>query len=273
MLRTRRRPPSTGFIEPCLPSNAPRPPAGDQWMHEVKQDGFRLMARRDAAGVRLLTRNGHDWTSRFPQIAAAVNALAAAPAWSTARRSAAMRPAWRSSNGCAGERTVAPRSSTPLTCSMLEHPRRPASKRCRRRPLFWFREYPLSLAAEGTGRNRRHLLLLDLLRCARRRLATSSRRESSYRSAPSGARPSRPVYVPPCEISRCWFPCRQSSSRSPERASGITVHTRTMEAVFFLSQKGDRPLVLNAQIRPLQNSNPATRGSNPARHPSLNVRA
>jgi ATP-dependent DNA ligase len=43
--------------------------------HEVKQDGFRLMARRDAAGVRLLTRNGHDWTSRFPQIAAAVNAL------------------------------------------------------------------------------------------------------------------------------------------------------------------------------------------------------
>jgi bifunctional non-homologous end joining protein LigD len=75
MLRTRRRPPSTGFIEPCLPSNAPRPPAGDQWLHEVKQDGFRLMARRDAAGVRLLTRNGHDWTSRFPQIAAAVTAL------------------------------------------------------------------------------------------------------------------------------------------------------------------------------------------------------
>ncbi len=75
MLRTRRRPPSSGFIEPCLPSNAPRPPAGDQWLHEVKQDGFRLMARRDAAGARLLTRNGYDWTSRFPQIAAAVNAL------------------------------------------------------------------------------------------------------------------------------------------------------------------------------------------------------
>jgi hypothetical protein len=42
-----RRPSSTGFIEPCLPSNAPRPPAGEQWLHEVKQDGFRLMARRD----------------------------------------------------------------------------------------------------------------------------------------------------------------------------------------------------------------------------------
>jgi bifunctional non-homologous end joining protein LigD len=75
MLRTRRRPASTGFIEPCLPTNAPGPPVGHQWLHEVKQDGFRLMARRDAAGVRLLTRNGHDWTSRFPQIAAAANAL------------------------------------------------------------------------------------------------------------------------------------------------------------------------------------------------------
>jgi bifunctional non-homologous end joining protein LigD len=76
MFRARpRRPSSAGFIEPCLPSNAPRPPAGEQWLHEVKQDGFRLMARRDAAGVRLLTRNGHDWTSRFPQIAAAVMAL------------------------------------------------------------------------------------------------------------------------------------------------------------------------------------------------------
>jgi bifunctional non-homologous end joining protein LigD len=76
MFRTRPcRPSSASFIEPCLPSNAPRPPVGDQWLHEIKQDGFRLMARRDAAGIRLLTRNGHDWTSRFPQIAAAVNAL------------------------------------------------------------------------------------------------------------------------------------------------------------------------------------------------------
>jgi hypothetical protein len=71
MLRSRRRPPSTGFIEPCLPSNAPRPPVGDQWLHEVTQDGYRMMARRDAAGTRLLTRNGYDRTSRFPQIAAA----------------------------------------------------------------------------------------------------------------------------------------------------------------------------------------------------------
>jgi bifunctional non-homologous end joining protein LigD len=76
MYRVARRRSPAGFIEPCLPSNAPRPPAGDQSLHEVKQDGFRLMARRDATGVRLLTRDGHDWTSRFPQIAAAATGAA-----------------------------------------------------------------------------------------------------------------------------------------------------------------------------------------------------
>src|SRR5262245_40948780 len=49
-----------GFIEPCLPSPAPNPPAGDGWIHEIKLDGFRLLARRDGAGVRLLTRRGID---------------------------------------------------------------------------------------------------------------------------------------------------------------------------------------------------------------------
>ena len=71
--RTRRTPP--GFIEPCLPSPADRPPSGSGWVHEIKHDGFRMMVRRDAAGVRLLTRNGHDWTQRYPLIAAAVGAL------------------------------------------------------------------------------------------------------------------------------------------------------------------------------------------------------
>jgi bifunctional non-homologous end joining protein LigD len=45
--------------------------------HEIKLDGFRMMVRRDAAGVRLLTRNGYDWTRRFPLIAAAAEALRA----------------------------------------------------------------------------------------------------------------------------------------------------------------------------------------------------
>src|SRR5215471_16373555 len=74
LLRSRWAAPS-GFIEPCLPSPADRPPSGPGWVHEIKHDGFRLMARRDAAGVRLLTRNGIDWTERYPQISEAAGAL------------------------------------------------------------------------------------------------------------------------------------------------------------------------------------------------------
>jgi ATP-dependent DNA ligase len=67
----------SAFIEPCLPSPADRPPSGPGWIHEIKLDGFRMMVRRTPAGVRLLTRNGHDWTDRFPLIAEAAGALRA----------------------------------------------------------------------------------------------------------------------------------------------------------------------------------------------------
>jgi bifunctional non-homologous end joining protein LigD len=65
------------FVEPCLPSRAERPPAGRDWIHEIKHDGFRIIARRDGAGVRLITRHGSDFTARFPLAAAAVAALPA----------------------------------------------------------------------------------------------------------------------------------------------------------------------------------------------------
>jgi bifunctional non-homologous end joining protein LigD len=61
-----RRP--CGFIEPCLPSKAARPPSGPLWVHEIKHDGYRLMVRRDGERVRCFTRNGHDWADRFPAI-------------------------------------------------------------------------------------------------------------------------------------------------------------------------------------------------------------
>jgi bifunctional non-homologous end joining protein LigD len=51
--------------------------SGPDWIHEIKHDGFRILARRDAAGVRLITRNGNDFTARFPLAAAAVGALPA----------------------------------------------------------------------------------------------------------------------------------------------------------------------------------------------------
>jgi ATP-dependent DNA ligase len=56
-LRERTRP-GLGIIEPCLPSPAKAPPSGRGWLHEIKHDGFRILARRDGAGVRLITRHG-----------------------------------------------------------------------------------------------------------------------------------------------------------------------------------------------------------------------
>jgi bifunctional non-homologous end joining protein LigD len=50
-------------------------PDGDQWLHEIKYDGFRMHARLDRGEVRLLTRNGLDWTAKYPQVARAVAAL------------------------------------------------------------------------------------------------------------------------------------------------------------------------------------------------------
>jgi bifunctional non-homologous end joining protein LigD len=46
-------------------------------VHEIKHDGYRLMARRDPIGIRLLTRNGNDWFARYPLIVQAVDHLRA----------------------------------------------------------------------------------------------------------------------------------------------------------------------------------------------------
>jgi len=73
-LRERTRP-GLGIIEPCLPSPAKAPPSGPGWLREIKHDGFRILARRDSAGVRLITRAGNEFSSRFPFIAMAVSKL------------------------------------------------------------------------------------------------------------------------------------------------------------------------------------------------------
>jgi bifunctional non-homologous end joining protein LigD len=73
-LRERTRP-GLGIIEPCLPSPAKAPPSGPGWLHEIKHDGFRILARRDSAGVRLITRAGNDFSGRFPFIAMAIGKL------------------------------------------------------------------------------------------------------------------------------------------------------------------------------------------------------
>src|SRR5215469_12376884 len=73
-LRERTRP-SLGIIEPCLLSPAKAPPSGPGWIHEIKHDGYRILARRDRTGVWLITRNGSDFTDRFPYMAAALKLL------------------------------------------------------------------------------------------------------------------------------------------------------------------------------------------------------
>jgi bifunctional non-homologous end joining protein LigD len=65
-LRPRALP--AGFIAPCLPTSAAKPPSGDGWLHEIKHDGFRVIARKDDERVKLYSRPGNDLTYRFPLI-------------------------------------------------------------------------------------------------------------------------------------------------------------------------------------------------------------
>jgi bifunctional non-homologous end joining protein LigD len=61
-----------GFIAPCLPTKAQSPPSGPLWLHEIKHDGFRVIARKSATTVRLYSRPGNDLTYRFPLIVESV---------------------------------------------------------------------------------------------------------------------------------------------------------------------------------------------------------
>ena len=74
-LRPRSLP--AGFIAPCLPINALQPPSGVEWLHEIKHDGFRVIARKIGKRVRLYSRPGNDLTYRFPLIVEALARLRA----------------------------------------------------------------------------------------------------------------------------------------------------------------------------------------------------
>lgn len=65
-------------IEPCLALLASKPPTGDDWAFEIKWDGYRLAVHVEPTAVRILTRGGHDWTTRFSGIALAAKELGAA---------------------------------------------------------------------------------------------------------------------------------------------------------------------------------------------------
>ena len=67
--------PPPQWIEPELCKLVTRIPAGDNWAHEIKFDGFRMHARIVSGAAALLTRNGLDWTAKYPDVAVAIGAL------------------------------------------------------------------------------------------------------------------------------------------------------------------------------------------------------
>src|SRR5258708_12630398 len=54
-----------------IPTRGTKVPDRPEWLHEIKHDGYRLIVQREGKRVRLWTRNGHDWSDRFPLIAEA----------------------------------------------------------------------------------------------------------------------------------------------------------------------------------------------------------
>src|SRR5689334_17623377 len=70
-----------GWTAPQLTQLVDAAPEGDEWLHEIKFDGYRMHARLDRGAVKLLTRTGLDWTHKYPPIAAAVASLGARQAY------------------------------------------------------------------------------------------------------------------------------------------------------------------------------------------------
>ncbi|RVB32139.1 ATP-dependent DNA ligase, partial [Mesorhizobium sp. M7A.F.Ca.CA.001.07.2.1] len=65
------------FIKPMEPELVDTPPQGDEWLHEIKFDGYRTQIIKDENGIRLFTKNGYDWTGRYIELAGEAEALEA----------------------------------------------------------------------------------------------------------------------------------------------------------------------------------------------------
>lgn len=70
-----RRAPMPKKLEAQTATLVSAPPEGDDWLHELKFDGYRILARVEGGRAVLVSRNGKDWTARFPLVANAVAAL------------------------------------------------------------------------------------------------------------------------------------------------------------------------------------------------------
>jgi len=61
-----------GFIKPQLATLKAKAPQGEQWIHEIKYDGYRIQVHLNSGRKKIFTRNGLDWTKRFTEIAGAL---------------------------------------------------------------------------------------------------------------------------------------------------------------------------------------------------------
>jgi bifunctional non-homologous end joining protein LigD len=61
--------------DPCLPTRALKPPPGEGWLHEIKHDGYRLIARRMEDHISLYTKSGFNWSKRYPRVVAGLALL------------------------------------------------------------------------------------------------------------------------------------------------------------------------------------------------------
>lgn len=68
-------------LAPQLATLVGLPPEHGDWLYELKFDGYRLMARLDNASVTCFTRNGHDWTTKLPELATSLGAMSLAGTW------------------------------------------------------------------------------------------------------------------------------------------------------------------------------------------------
>jgi hypothetical protein len=87
------RPPT--WIKPQLTRLAEEAPEGTDWLHEIKYDGYRMHARIDGDNIQLLTRNGLDWSKRYPYTVSALRSLRVKTAYILHRRRTLRPPSRR----------------------------------------------------------------------------------------------------------------------------------------------------------------------------------
>jgi bifunctional non-homologous end joining protein LigD len=108
------RNPHLRFVTPQLPSLTDQPPEGSSWIHEVKHDGYRTLLLVERGAARAHTRNGHNWSDRYPGIIAVARKLAV-------KILQASDPARNCATGRRTTREIAhPREKRDLACGLIE---------------------------------------------------------------------------------------------------------------------------------------------------------